>query len=111
MAGAWLFDTPESYDTDATGYPEQVRDLLGGQHCLRARQALPAESVHGAEGGHSQCGLRAGAPHQGPPRCQHGRVQQGSLAEFDRQVSRDAYCRLHPFRLGQLPDAYPSGHP
>jgi SAM-dependent methyltransferase len=51
MAGAWLSDTRSSYDTDASGYAEKVRGLLGGQPYLRASLALFAELVHGAGGG------------------------------------------------------------
>src|SRR6188768_3848458 len=51
MADAWLFDTRSSYDTDAIGYAEKVRGLLGGRPYLRATLALFAELVHGAGGG------------------------------------------------------------
>ena len=51
MVDAWLSDTRLSYDTDATGYAEKVRGLLGGQPYLRASLALFAELVHGAGGG------------------------------------------------------------
>lgn len=51
MADAWLSDTRSSYDTDATGYAEKVRGLLGGSPYLRASLALFAELVHGAGGG------------------------------------------------------------
>ena len=51
MVDAWLSDTRLSYDTDATGYTEKVRGLLGGQPYLRASLALFAELVNGAGGG------------------------------------------------------------
>jgi hypothetical protein len=51
MADAWLSDTRSSYDTDAAGYAEKVRGLLGGRPYLRASLALFAELVHGAGGG------------------------------------------------------------
>ena len=51
MVDAWLSDTRLSYDTDATGYAETVRGLLGGQPYLRASLALFAELVDGAGGG------------------------------------------------------------
>jgi len=51
MADAWLSDTRSSYDTDATGYAEEVRGLLGRKPYLRACLALFAELVHGAGGG------------------------------------------------------------
>jgi SAM-dependent methyltransferase len=51
MADAWLSDTRSSYDTDASGYAEKVRGLLGESPYLRASLALFAELVHGAGGG------------------------------------------------------------
>jgi SAM-dependent methyltransferase len=51
MADAWLSDTRSSYDTDASGYAEKVRGLLGGRPYLRASLALFAELLHGAGGG------------------------------------------------------------
>ena len=51
MADAWISDTRLSYDTDASGYAEKVRGLLGGKPYLRASLALFAELVHGAGGG------------------------------------------------------------
>ncbi len=36
MSGSWLSDTRESYDSDADGYAEKVRDLLDGSPYLRA---------------------------------------------------------------------------
>src|SRR5690349_11872719 len=51
MADAWLSDTRSSYDTDAYGYAEKVRGLLGDRPYLRASLALFAELVHRAGGG------------------------------------------------------------
>jgi SAM-dependent methyltransferase len=51
MADAWLSGTRSSYDTDAAGYAEKVRGLLGERPYLRASLALFAELVHGAGGG------------------------------------------------------------
>lgn len=51
MAGNWLSETRDSYDTDAAGYAEQVRGLLDGHPHLRASLAVFAESVGGAGGG------------------------------------------------------------
>jgi SAM-dependent methyltransferase len=51
MADAWLSDTRSSYDTDAPGYAEKVRGLLGGMPYLRSSLTLFAELVHGAGGG------------------------------------------------------------
>ena len=51
MADAWLSDTRSSYDTDASGYAEKVRGLLGERPYLRASLALFAELVHAADGG------------------------------------------------------------
>ena len=47
----WLSDTRSSYDTDASGYAEKVRGLLGEMPYLRASLALFAELAHGAGGG------------------------------------------------------------
>jgi hypothetical protein len=49
MVDAWLADTRSSYDTDASGYAEQVRGLLDGRPCLRASLALFAELVMGPD--------------------------------------------------------------
>jgi SAM-dependent methyltransferase len=51
VTDSWLSDTRSSYDTDASGYAEQVRGLLEGMPYLRASLALFAEHVHGAGGG------------------------------------------------------------
>lgn len=51
MPDAWLSDTRLSYDTDASGYAEKVRGLLGENPYLRASLALFAELVRGAGGG------------------------------------------------------------
>jgi SAM-dependent methyltransferase len=51
MADAWLSDTRSSYDTDASGYAEKVRGLLGGRPYLRASLALFAELLNGTGGG------------------------------------------------------------
>jgi SAM-dependent methyltransferase len=51
VADAWLSDTRSSYDTDASGYAEQVRGLLDGNPYLRASLALFADLAHGAGGG------------------------------------------------------------
>jgi SAM-dependent methyltransferase len=51
MTDVWLSDTRSSYDTDASGYAEKVRGLLGESPYLRASLALFAELVHGAGGG------------------------------------------------------------
>jgi len=51
MADSWLSDTRSSYDTDATGYAEKVRGLLGEKPYLRSSLQLFAELVHGAGGG------------------------------------------------------------
>ena len=51
MADAWLSDTRSSYDTDASGYAEKVRGLLGEMPYLRASLELFAELVHDAGGG------------------------------------------------------------
>lgn len=47
----WLADTRTSYDTDATGYADQVRDLLERQPYLRAALTLFADQVRAAGGG------------------------------------------------------------
>ncbi len=51
MAEAWLSTTRSSYDTDASGYAEKVRGLLGESPYLRASLALFAELVHASGGG------------------------------------------------------------
>ncbi|MGY2700875.1 class I SAM-dependent methyltransferase [Nocardioides sp. HB32] len=51
MTDDWLAETRTSYDTDAEGYAEQVRDLLGASPYLRAGLALFAELVRDAGGG------------------------------------------------------------
>lgn len=51
MSDSWLSDTRESYDTDADGYAEKVRDLLDGSPYLRVSLALFAEMVRDAGGG------------------------------------------------------------
>src|SRR3954452_22125765 len=51
MPDTWLSDTRSSYDTDASGYVEQVRELLSERPYLRASLALFADLVHGAGGG------------------------------------------------------------
>lgn len=51
MTDAWLSDTRSSYDTDASGYAEKVRGLLGEMPYLRASLSLFAELVHGGGGG------------------------------------------------------------
>jgi len=51
MADAWLSATRSSYDTDASGYAEKVRGLLGEHPYLRASLAVFAELVHRAGGG------------------------------------------------------------
>jgi len=51
MPATWLSDTRSSYDTDASGYAEKVRGLLGESPYLRASLRLFAELVHGAAGG------------------------------------------------------------
>ena len=51
MTDAWLSDTRSSYDTDAPGYAEKVRGLLGESPYLRASLALFAELVRDAGGG------------------------------------------------------------
>jgi SAM-dependent methyltransferase len=51
MADAWLSGARSSYDTDAGGYAEKVRGLLGERPYLRASLALFAELVHGAGAG------------------------------------------------------------
>ena len=48
MPDDWLSDTRSSYDTDASGYAEQVRGLLDGNPCLRASLAMFAELVRTA---------------------------------------------------------------
>lgn len=51
MPDTWLSDTRSSYDTDASGYAEKVRGLLGERPYLRASLALFAELVHRAGDG------------------------------------------------------------
>ncbi len=51
MPDSWLSDTRTSYDTDASGYAEEVRGLLDGSPYLRASLALFAELVRDAGGG------------------------------------------------------------
>src|SRR3954468_12619307 len=51
MSDAWLSGTRSSYDTDASGYAEKVRGLLGARPYLRASLTLFAELVQGAGGG------------------------------------------------------------
>ena len=51
MADDWLSDTRSSYDTDAPGYAEQVRGMLGARPFLRASLDLFAELVRDAGGG------------------------------------------------------------
>jgi SAM-dependent methyltransferase len=51
MPDIWLSDTRSSYDTEASGYAEKVRGLLGARPYLRTSLALFAELVHGAGGG------------------------------------------------------------
>ena len=47
----WLAETRWSYDTDAPGYTEKVRGLLGERPYLRASVAMFAEFVRAAGGG------------------------------------------------------------
>ena len=51
MVDAWLSDTRSSYDTDASGYAEQVRGLLDERPYLRAGLTLFAELVKRGGGG------------------------------------------------------------
>jgi SAM-dependent methyltransferase len=51
MAESWLSDTRSSYDIDASGYADKVRELLSGMPYLRASLTLFAELVHAAGGG------------------------------------------------------------
>ncbi|MDF1605523.1 class I SAM-dependent methyltransferase [Nocardioides sp. YIM 152315] len=51
MAEAWLSETRSSYDTDASGYADEVRGLLEASPYLRASLALFAELVRGVGGG------------------------------------------------------------
>lgn len=51
MSDDWLSATRASYDTDACGYAEKVRGLLGERSYLRASLDLFAELVRGAGGG------------------------------------------------------------
>jgi SAM-dependent methyltransferase len=45
MVDAWLSDTRSSYDTDASGYADQVRGLLDGRPYLRSSLGVFAELV------------------------------------------------------------------
>ena len=51
MSDSWLSDTRSSYDTDASGYAEKIRGLLGERPYLRVSLSLFAELVHGVGGG------------------------------------------------------------
>jgi SAM-dependent methyltransferase len=51
VAEGWLSETRSSYDTDASGYAEKVRGLLGESPYLRASLALFADLVHESGGG------------------------------------------------------------
>jgi SAM-dependent methyltransferase len=51
MSDAWLSDTRSSYDTDASGYADQVRGLLDRMPHLRASLTLFAEQVQASGGG------------------------------------------------------------
>jgi SAM-dependent methyltransferase len=51
MPDTWLSDTRSSYDTDASGYAEQVRGLLDERPFRRGSLALFADLVRGAGGG------------------------------------------------------------
>ena len=51
MSDTWLSDTRSSYDTDASGYAEKIRGLLGERPYLRVSLSLFAELVHGVGGG------------------------------------------------------------
>jgi len=51
MAEGWLADTRSSYDIDACGYADKVRELLDDRPYLRAGLALFAELVRDAGGG------------------------------------------------------------
>lgn len=51
MVDAWLSDTRSSYDSDASGYAEQVRGLLDDNPYLRANLALFVDLVQDAGGG------------------------------------------------------------
>ena len=51
MSDAWLSETRSSYDTDAVGYADKVRGLLGEMPYLRASLELFAELVHSSGGG------------------------------------------------------------
>jgi SAM-dependent methyltransferase len=51
MADAWVSRTRTSYDTDASGYADEVRGLLDRRPYLRASLTLFAELVNGAGGG------------------------------------------------------------
>ena len=51
MPAGWLSNTRTSYDTDASGYAQQVHGLLDGSPYLRASLSLFAELVGTAGGG------------------------------------------------------------
>lgn len=51
VGDSWLSDTRSSYDTDASGYADQVRGLLEAMPFLRAGLAVFAEQVQSAGGG------------------------------------------------------------
>lgn len=51
MPDSWLSETRSSYDTDASGYAEKVRGLLGERPYLSASLALFADLVRRAGGG------------------------------------------------------------
>ena len=51
MGDTWLSETRSSYDTDATGYAEKVRGLLGEKPYLRLSLAMFAELVRDVGGG------------------------------------------------------------
>jgi SAM-dependent methyltransferase len=51
MRDTWLSETRSSYDTDASGYAEKVRGLLGEKPYLRVSLGLFAELVRDVGGG------------------------------------------------------------
>jgi SAM-dependent methyltransferase len=51
MSDAWLSDTRSSYDTDAAGYADKVRGLLGERPYLRGSLTLFADLMRDAGGG------------------------------------------------------------
>ena len=82
MTDAWLSDTRSSYDTDASGYAEKVRGLLGGRPTsARAWRCSPSWCT--APAGRRRW-LRAGVRHRPPPRRRSGRLRHRSLARDDR---------------------------